>query len=235
MPISTGCRARPNSPNSASRIWPTARGAVEWPDRAAGFLPPDRLDITFTLAPQFGPDVRNARVIGYGAFGTRVERIPQVRAFLDQAGYREVPRRRMVGDASTRIFERLDAGRPLRDPDECAAPAGRAAGARRQALQRDRASRRGHRSLCGAGAGPARPQPVGAGDPASRSRTRLPRHGRSRRRADRCRRSAGADRGALRGRASISCCRCTAANCRNGCRWRRARNIACRPTTWMRS
>src|SRR5271165_5608544 len=24
---------------------------VEWPDRAAGLLPPDRLDITFTLAP----------------------------------------------------------------------------------------------------------------------------------------------------------------------------------------
>ena len=80
---------------------------VEWPDRAAGFLPPDRIDITFTLAPQFGPDVRDARVIGYGAFGTRVERIPQVRAFLDQAGYRDVPRRRMVGDASTRVFERL--------------------------------------------------------------------------------------------------------------------------------
>src|SRR3984885_9322370 len=80
---------------------------VEWPDRAAGFLPPDRIDITFTLAPQFGPDVRDARVIGYGAFGTRVERIPQVHAFLDQAGYRDVPRRRMVGDASTRVFERL--------------------------------------------------------------------------------------------------------------------------------
>ena len=27
---------------------------LEWPDRAAGFLPPDRLDITFTLAPQLG-------------------------------------------------------------------------------------------------------------------------------------------------------------------------------------
>ena len=80
---------------------------AEWPDRAAGFLPPDRIDITFTLAPQLGPDVRNARLIGYGAFGTRVERIPQVRAFLDQTGYRDVPRRRMVGDASTRVFERL--------------------------------------------------------------------------------------------------------------------------------
>jgi N-acetylmuramate 1-kinase len=80
---------------------------TEWPDRAAGSLPPDRIDITFTLEPQLGPDVRNARVIGYGAFGTRVERIPQVRAFLDQTGYRDIPRRRMVGDASTRVFERL--------------------------------------------------------------------------------------------------------------------------------
>jgi N-acetylmuramate 1-kinase len=80
---------------------------MEWPDRAAGFLPPDRIDITFTLAPQLGPDARNARVIGYGAFGTRVERVEQVRAFLDQNGYRDVPRSRMVGDASTRVFERL--------------------------------------------------------------------------------------------------------------------------------
>jgi N-acetylmuramate 1-kinase len=80
---------------------------LEWPDRAAGFLPPNRIDITFTLAPQLGLDVRNARVIGYGAFGTRAERIPMVRDFLDQTGYGGVPRRRMVGDASTRVFERL--------------------------------------------------------------------------------------------------------------------------------
>jgi tRNA A37 threonylcarbamoyladenosine biosynthesis protein TsaE len=46
---------------------------VEWPDRAAGFLPADRLDIAFTLAPQLGPDARNARVAGYGAFAARVD------------------------------------------------------------------------------------------------------------------------------------------------------------------
>src|SRR5271163_705521 len=39
---------------------------MEWPDRAAGFLPPDRLDIAFTLAPALGPEIRNARCIGYG-------------------------------------------------------------------------------------------------------------------------------------------------------------------------
>src|SRR6516164_6184840 len=40
---------------------------TEWPDRAAGFLLPNRIDITFILEPQLGADMRNARVVGYGA------------------------------------------------------------------------------------------------------------------------------------------------------------------------
>jgi N-acetylmuramate 1-kinase len=80
---------------------------MEWPDRAAGFLPANRLDITFTLAPASGADVRNVRFTGYGAFAARAERIGQIRAFLDESGYAEAERRRMQGDASTRIFERL--------------------------------------------------------------------------------------------------------------------------------
>jgi tRNA threonylcarbamoyl adenosine modification protein YjeE len=87
-----------------------AEGAVvlmEWPDRAAGFLPPDRLDITFTLAPQLGRDVRNVRYSGYGSFAPRAERIAAVRSFLDASGFGGALRTRMQGDASTRIFERL--------------------------------------------------------------------------------------------------------------------------------
>jgi tRNA threonylcarbamoyl adenosine modification protein YjeE len=80
---------------------------MEWPDRAAGFLPPDRLDITFTLAPQLGPDVRNVRYVGYGNFAPRAERIAMVRSFLDESGFGTAQRLRMQGDASTRIFERL--------------------------------------------------------------------------------------------------------------------------------
>jgi len=80
---------------------------MEWPDRAAGFLPPDRLDITFTLTPQLGPEVRSARYIGYGSFAARAERIAFIRSFLDESGFGEAHRLRMVGDASTRIFERL--------------------------------------------------------------------------------------------------------------------------------
>jgi tRNA threonylcarbamoyl adenosine modification protein YjeE len=80
---------------------------LEWPDRAAGFLPPDRLDITFTLAPELDPHARNVRVVGYGEFGASVERMVQVRAFLAESGFGDALRWRMVGDASTRIFERL--------------------------------------------------------------------------------------------------------------------------------
>ena len=80
---------------------------LEWPDRAAGLLPPDRLDITFTLMPQLGAEVRNARVVGYGTLSARVERMKDLRAFLEEHGFGAAERRRMVGDASTRIFERL--------------------------------------------------------------------------------------------------------------------------------
>jgi N-acetylmuramate 1-kinase len=80
---------------------------LEWPDRAAGFLPPDRLDVAFTLAPQAGPAHRNARITGYGAFALRAERIPVIRRFLDATGYGNAVRRRIQGDASTRTYERL--------------------------------------------------------------------------------------------------------------------------------
>src|SRR5579863_770245 len=83
---------------------------MEWPDRAAGFLPPDRLDIAFTLAPAGGADMRNVRCVGYGSFAPRVERIARIRAFLDESGFGEAHRARMQGDASTRIFERLTLG-----------------------------------------------------------------------------------------------------------------------------
>jgi N-acetylmuramate 1-kinase len=80
---------------------------VEWPDRAAGSLPVDRLDITFTLAPELAPSVRHVRYTGFGAFAPRAERIAMLRGFLDEAGFAQAQRRRMQGDASTRIFERL--------------------------------------------------------------------------------------------------------------------------------
>ena len=80
---------------------------VEWPDRADGLLPPDRLDIAFTLSPQQGPTFRNARITGHGSFAPRAQRIAAVRRFLAEAGFGEAERRHMQGDASTRAYERL--------------------------------------------------------------------------------------------------------------------------------
>src|ERR1044071_3482044 len=80
---------------------------LEWPDRAAGFLPPDRLDVAFTLAPALGAEHRNVRLTGYGAFAGRVERIAAIRSFLDRSGYGEAERQHLQGDASTRSYERL--------------------------------------------------------------------------------------------------------------------------------
>ncbi len=84
---------------------------LEWPDRAAGFLPADRLDIAFTLAPQLGLEHRNLRITGYGRFGPRAERLIALRKFLDASDYDDVERERLTGDASTRAYERLTLGR----------------------------------------------------------------------------------------------------------------------------
>jgi len=80
---------------------------LEWPDRAAGYLPADRIDVAFTLSPLEEPDFRNVRVTGYGALAARVERIDVIRRFLARAGFAEAARRRIEGDASTRSYERL--------------------------------------------------------------------------------------------------------------------------------
>ncbi|GIK79513.1 MAG: bifunctional tRNA (adenosine(37)-N6)-threonylcarbamoyltransferase complex ATPase subunit type 1 TsaE/phosphotransferase [Alphaproteobacteria bacterium] len=87
-----------------------AEGAVvllEWPDRAAGFLPHDRLDIALTLLPQRGLEWRQVRITGYGKFAARAERFAALRRFLELTGYASAHRERMQGDASTRLYERL--------------------------------------------------------------------------------------------------------------------------------
>jgi N-acetylmuramate 1-kinase len=80
---------------------------LEWPDRAAGFLPVDRLDIAFTLAPKHGPEYRNLRLTGYGAYSARAERMFALRRFLDTTAFADADRIRIQGDASTRSYERL--------------------------------------------------------------------------------------------------------------------------------
>jgi hypothetical protein len=88
-------------------IAPGAVTLLEWPDRAAGFLPGDRLDIALTLSPLEGASFRNARITGYGTMASRAERIAVIRAFLARAGFGEAGRQYVQGDASTRAYERL--------------------------------------------------------------------------------------------------------------------------------
>ena len=83
---------------------------LEWPDRAAGFLPPDRLDIALTLAPKLKLEFRHARVTGHGKFGPRVDRMAAARQFIAESGLSEASRLRLQGDASTRTYERLALG-----------------------------------------------------------------------------------------------------------------------------
>ena len=139
---------------------------LEWPDRA-GRLPAAGSSRHHVHAGAAGlaPSIRKARVTGYGAFAPRAERIAPVRTFpRSNPASATAERQRMQGDASTRIYERLHARTSRRaDPDELAAPAGRPAGARRQALQRDRASRRGRRAV-------RRAWPAGCASAASRPR-----------------------------------------------------------------
>ena len=100
---------------------------IEWPDRAAGILPPDRLDVALTLAPKLKLEFRHARVTGYGSFGPRVDRMASARQFIAESGYSEALRVRMQGDASTRVVRTACPRRQARDPDEHAAPARRPA------------------------------------------------------------------------------------------------------------
>ena len=80
---------------------------LEWPDRAGGSLPSDRLDIAFTLSPQQSETFRNAHITGYGRFEAPAERIAITRRFIERAGLGPAERRRIQGDASTRSYERL--------------------------------------------------------------------------------------------------------------------------------
>src|SRR6202049_3313561 len=56
--------------------------AMEWPDRAGGELPADRIDIALALSAGDGLDRRIARIAGHGAATARIERLGAFLAFL---------------------------------------------------------------------------------------------------------------------------------------------------------
>ena len=79
---------------------------VEWADRA-GELPSNRVDISFVMAAERGPDQRIATITGHGSFGTRVARERDIRDLLERSGWSNARREYMLGDASVRAYERL--------------------------------------------------------------------------------------------------------------------------------
>jgi N-acetylmuramate 1-kinase len=80
---------------------------IEWPERAAGALPPDRIDIALSHRPALGSTARSAEITGYGRAAAQVARLKSLREFLDAAGFAGAKRQRMPGDASTRSYARL--------------------------------------------------------------------------------------------------------------------------------
>jgi tRNA threonylcarbamoyl adenosine modification protein YjeE len=80
---------------------------IEWPERAPGALPPDRIDIALSHRPALGSTARAAEITGFGKAAVQVARLKTLRQFLDGAGYADARRLRMPGDASTRSYARL--------------------------------------------------------------------------------------------------------------------------------
>lgn len=80
---------------------------IEWPERAANLMPADRIDVALHHVADGEADARHAIITGFGKATGKVERLGQLRRFLDDSGYLDAERRRMAGDASTRSYARL--------------------------------------------------------------------------------------------------------------------------------
>jgi N-acetylmuramate 1-kinase len=89
---------------------PLPEGAValiEWPERAPGVLPSDRIDIALSHRPALGASARAVEITGHGSAAAQITRLKELQQFLSDAGYADAGRRRMPGDASTRSYARL--------------------------------------------------------------------------------------------------------------------------------
>jgi tRNA threonylcarbamoyl adenosine modification protein YjeE len=103
---------RVNDPSELEEIGlsPLPEGAlalIEWPERAPGVLPADRIEIALSHRPARGPFARAADITGHGKAAVQVSRLEALHRFLEGAGYADAGRRRMAGDASTRSYARL--------------------------------------------------------------------------------------------------------------------------------
>jgi N-acetylmuramate 1-kinase len=83
---------------------------VEWPEQFLSGLSAERLDITLEI---LGTG-RSVEIGGTGTWPARLDRTRAIRAFLDNAGWRNVSRTPLAGDASYRIYESISDQSPRR-------------------------------------------------------------------------------------------------------------------------
>ena len=79
---------------------------VEWIERVPELAPIDRLDINLRALPG-RENAREIVVTGHGAFAQRLAKSRDIENILAKAGWRDAHRTFMLGDASTRAYERL--------------------------------------------------------------------------------------------------------------------------------
>ncbi len=80
---------------------------VEWPQRAADFLPGDAVHLAIR-EPADDPASRAVTVTASAGFAARLHRSLDIRAFLDARGWSGATRRFLLGDASTRAYETVE-------------------------------------------------------------------------------------------------------------------------------
>ncbi len=80
---------------------------IEWPSRAAGMIPEDR--ITVTLSDTGAPDRRDITISGTGTAAKRISRLSEIRQFANANGWggADVRFSFLQGDASPRRYARL--------------------------------------------------------------------------------------------------------------------------------
>lgn len=79
---------------------------VEWPERAADWLPSERLDIVLDETAE--PNRRSLILTGLGTWAERLQRLRAICDFVDGTPYADAIAHYLQGDASTRSYARLD-------------------------------------------------------------------------------------------------------------------------------
>ncbi|WP_083241263.1 tRNA (adenosine(37)-N6)-threonylcarbamoyltransferase complex ATPase subunit type 1 TsaE [Methyloceanibacter stevinii] len=78
---------------------------IEWPERAQGWLPQDRLEIVFEETG--APETRALVLTGHGDWAGRLQRLQAMAGFLEGTAFAEADALYLQGDASARGYARL--------------------------------------------------------------------------------------------------------------------------------